>query len=56
MFVKVCIVAQWNTTVLIRGEPGAGKKLIAKAIYDNLPRSGVRIIKLNCVALPYNLL
>ncbi|NQX79245.1 MAG: nif-specific transcriptional activator NifA [Hyphomicrobiaceae bacterium] len=56
LFAQVRLVAQWNTTVLIRGESGTGKELIAKAIHDNSPRSGARIIKLNCAALPDNLL
>ncbi|MEN2495046.1 MAG: Nif-specific regulatory protein [Hyphomicrobiaceae bacterium hypho_1] len=56
LFAQVRLVAQWNTTVLIRGESGTGKELIANAIHENSPRAGARIVKLNCAALPDNLL
>jgi Nif-specific regulatory protein len=49
-------VAKWNTTVLIRGETGTGKELIANAIHYNSPRSKNSFIKLNCASLPENLL
>jgi Nif-specific regulatory protein len=49
-------VAKWNTTVLIRGESGTGKELIANAIHYNSPRANGPFIKLNCAALPDNLL
>ena len=49
-------VAKWDTTVLIRGESGTGKELIANAIHYNSPRSNAPFIKLNCAALPDNLL
>jgi Nif-specific regulatory protein len=49
-------VAKWNTTVLIRGESGTGKELIASAIHYNSPCAGGPFIKLNCAALPDNLL
>jgi Nif-specific regulatory protein len=49
-------VAKWNTTVLIRGESGTGKELIAHAIHYNSPRASGSFIKLNCAALPDNLL
>jgi Nif-specific regulatory protein len=49
-------VAKWNTTVLIRGESGTGKELIANAIHYNSPRASGAFIKLNCAALPDNLL
>jgi Nif-specific regulatory protein len=49
-------VAKWNTTVLIRGETGTGKELIASAIHYNSPRSASPFVKLNCAALPENLL
>lgn len=49
-------VAKWNTTVLIRGESGTGKELIANAIHYNSPRANAPFIKLNCAALPDNLL
>ncbi len=56
VFEQVRQVAKWNTTVLIRGESGTGKELIANAIHYNSPRSNGAFIKLNCAALPDNLL
>ncbi len=56
VFDQVRQVAKWNTTVLIRGESGSGKELVACAIHYNSPRSGGPLIKLNCAALPDNLL
>ena len=56
VFNQVRQVAKWNTTVLIRGESGTGKELIANAIHYNSPRANGAFIKLNCAALPDNLL
>lgn len=56
VFEQVRQVAKWNTTVLVRGESGTGKELIANAIHYNSPRAGAAFIKLNCAALPDNLL
>jgi len=56
VFDQVRQVAKWNTTVLIRGESGTGKELIANAIHYNSPRSSNTFVKLNCAALPDNLL
>ncbi len=56
IFEQVRQVAKWNTTVLIRGESGTGKELIANAIHYNSPRANAPFIKLNCAALPDNLL
>jgi two-component system, NtrC family, response regulator AtoC len=49
-------VAKSNTTVLIRGETGSGKELIAGAIHHNSLRSGRNFVKVNCAALQENLL
>ena len=49
-------VAKWSTTVLLRGESGTGKELIANAIHYNSPRARGALVKLNCAALPDNLL
>ncbi len=49
-------VAKWNTTALVRGESGTGKELIANAIHYNSPRVNGPLIKVNCAALPDNLL
>lgn len=56
VFSQIRQVSKWNTTVLIRGESGTGKELIANAIHYNSPRSNGPFIKLNCAALPDNLL
>ncbi len=56
VFEQVRQVAKWNTTVLIRGESGTGKELIANAIHYNSPRANDTFVKLNCAALPDNLL
>lgn len=56
IFVTINQVAKWDTTVLIRGESGTGKELIAGAIAYKSPRSNGPFIKLNCAALPDNLL
>jgi Nif-specific regulatory protein len=49
-------VAKSNSTVLIRGETGTGKELIAGAIHHNSHRSGRNFVKVNCAALQENLL
>ena len=49
-------MAKWDTTVLVRGESGTGKELIANAIHYNSPRANAPFVKLNCAALPDNLL
>ncbi|HQA26425.1 MAG TPA: nif-specific transcriptional activator NifA [Candidatus Competibacteraceae bacterium] len=56
IFEQVRQVAKWNTTVLVRGESGTGKELVASAIHYNSPRAGGPLVKLNCAALPDNLL
>src|ERR1700720_1699601 len=49
-------VAAADTTVLIHGETGTGKELIAHAIHNARPRSGKPLIKLNWAAIPFDLL
>ena len=49
-------VAPLNTTVLILGETGTGKELIAAAIHDLSPRKDRPLITVNCAALPVNLM
>ena len=53
---QVSQVARSNATVLLRGESGTGKELIANAIHYNSLRSKRPFIKVNCAALPENLI
>ena len=49
-------VADTTATVLIWGETGTGKELIAQAIHQNSPRSDKTMVKLNCAGIPEGLL
>ena len=49
-------VAKTNTTVLIRGETGTGKELIAGALHHNSLRANRNLVRVNCAALQENLL
>ncbi len=49
-------VAPTDTTVLIQGETGTGKELIARALHNFSPRKDSPLVKVNCAALPGNLI
>ena len=49
-------VAPSHTTILIEGETGTGKEMVANAIHAASPRAGRNLIKVNCAAIPEHLL
>ncbi len=53
---QIAQVARTNTTVLLRGDSGTGKELIARSIHDNSLRGDQPFVKVSCSALPENLI
>jgi formate hydrogenlyase transcriptional activator len=53
---QIGVVAPTSSTVLIQGETGTGKELIAQAVHNWSPRRGAPLVKLNCAAIPAGLL
>ena len=49
-------IARTQATVLIQGESGTGKELVARALHNESPRSSAPLIKVNCAAIPENLI
>jgi len=56
IYKMIGLLSTQEATVLITGESGVGKELVARAIHDNSPRSGQPFMAVNCGALPENLL
>lgn len=52
----ISLVAESNSTVLILGETGTGKELIARAIHNASHRKDKLMVKVNCAAMPANLI
>jgi DNA-binding NtrC family response regulator len=56
IFATITRVAPTRATVLLAGESGVGKDLIARAIHFHSPRRDKPLVKINCTALPENLM
>jgi DNA-binding NtrC family response regulator len=56
IFATVSRVAPTRATVLLCGESGVGKDLIARAIHQHSPRAGRPFVKINCTSIPENLM
>jgi two-component system, NtrC family, response regulator AtoC len=56
LFQTLETVARTASTILISGETGTGKEVVARAIHHASPRRGQRFVALNCSAIPENLL
>lgn len=52
----VSLIAERRSTVLILGETGSGKEVVARAIHTASPRAGRPLVAVNCAAIPENLL
>jgi DNA-binding NtrC family response regulator len=56
VFATIRKVAASNATVLVRGETGTGKELVARALHESSPRKDEPFVRVHCAALPENLL
>ncbi len=55
LFEKIELIANSNSTVLIRGESGTGKELVARAIHSRSTRAARPFVAINCTAIPESL-
>jgi len=53
---KIIKIGSFDSTVLITGEVGVGKELVARAIHNQSSRSNGRLVTINCAAIPENLI
>jgi DNA-binding NtrC family response regulator len=56
LFESIKRIARSSTNVIIRGESGVGKELVARAIHDQSPRKSRAFVSVNCAALPETLM
>lgn len=56
VFHTIAKIANFKTTVLITGESGVGKELVARAIHNRGDRNGKKFVPVNCGAIPENLM
>lgn len=56
VFDAIAQVAETDTTVLVSGETGTGKELVARAVHDRSARADEMLVKVNCAALPSDLI
>lgn len=56
VYSQISKVANTNTTVLVSGQTGTGKELVAKAIHQQSPRAHKPLISVNCAAIPETLI
>lgn len=56
LLLEINQLAPTDTRIIITGETGTGKELVARALHHNSPRNGKKFIKLNCAAIPAELM
>jgi DNA-binding NtrC family response regulator len=56
VFEMIRMVSNMDVTVLVEGETGTGKELVAKAIHERSPRRGGKLVTINCAGMPETLL
>ncbi|MDD2942626.1 MAG: sigma-54 dependent transcriptional regulator [bacterium] len=56
LYARIDQIARHNTTVLITGDSGTGKELVARELHNRSPRHGKPFVALNCAAIPESLI